>query len=71
MGMTADNQPRLLRVEEVSEKVGLAKSTIFKLARVGKFPKQIKLTAQSSAWVESEINTWINKQIEQRNEASK
>ena len=32
-----------------------------------RFPAQIQLSVRSVGWVESEVNDWINKKIEQRN----
>lgn len=62
--MTAMKDPqrftRLLRLDEVLERVPLKKPTIYRAIRLGKFPKPCKLLdARGSAWCESEINNWI------------
>ncbi len=51
---------RLLRSNQVIEKVGLSRPTIWRLERAGKFPKRRKLGANSVAWVDQEIEDWIN-----------
>jgi len=38
---------------------GLARSTIYKVMRLGRFPKQVHLTDQSVAWRSSDIDAWI------------
>ncbi|AWM79678.1 hypothetical protein DKL61_04555 [Gammaproteobacteria bacterium ESL0073] len=55
---------RFLTKEQVSEKVGLAVSTIYKYMKLGKFPKQHKIIGGKSArWSEKQINEWIEEQI--------
>lgn len=50
---------KLLRLPAVSEAVGLPASTIYALARAGKFPRPVKLGARSSAWRSDQIAEWI------------
>lgn len=48
--------------------VGISKSHLYFLAAQGKFPKSISLVAggTSRAWVESEVQDWINQRIAKR-----
>jgi len=55
-----------LKLPEVCKKTGLSRSTVYKLIKAGKFPKQIKLTEHSSAWIASEIQTWADDIIANR-----
>jgi len=55
-----------MRLKEVTEKTGLAKSTIYNLISQGKFPKQIELGARSVGWVDTEIEEWLLAKIELR-----
>lgn len=57
---------KLIRIKEVMDRTGLARSTIYKYMDEGRFPKQLKLGTHSAAWVESEIDAWINDIIERR-----
>lgn len=57
---------RFLRLNEVMEKTGLKRSTIYNQMNKGEFPKSISITANSVAWLESEINSWIEEKINQR-----
>ena len=47
---------------------GLSRSHTYALAQRGDFPKPIKLTGRSSAWVESEVLGWIDSRIKARDE---
>lgn len=51
---------RIIRLPEVIERVGLAKTTIYQKIKEGQFPKQIKLS-RTSGWLESEIDEWIQR----------
>ncbi len=57
---------KFLRIEEVSDKVGLKRSAIYQLIKEGRFPRQVKLGRRSAVWVEAEIEAWIRELIEQR-----
>ena len=54
---------KLLRITDVISVTGLAKSTIWLYVKDGKFPKQIKLSPRVSVWKLSDIEQWINEQI--------
>lgn len=56
---------RFIRFYELHSLVGLSRSTIWRMERVGKFPARRKLGANSVAWVESEISEWIKQKTEQ------
>lgn len=53
----------LLRLDDVKRRVGLSRAMIYRLQAQG-FPKPIKLTGKSSAWVKSEVDAWIAAKIE-------
>jgi prophage regulatory protein len=54
---------KLLRLAEVCNRVPYARSTIYQLIAQGKFPKPISLGAHARAWLESEIDAWIETRI--------
>lgn len=58
---------RILRIKDVIEKTGLARSTIYKYIDIGSFPKPITLGGRSVGWVDSEVHEWIVEKIENRN----
>ena len=54
---------RLLRLPDVSDIVGIRKSTIYALMKEGKFPKCIYVTSKTVAWPESAVLAWVNDRI--------
>ncbi|MFM0315985.1 AlpA family transcriptional regulator [Paraburkholderia nemoris] len=56
-------QRRLIRLPEVCRLVGLSRSVVYARIKDRKFPPPIKL-GYSSGWIESEIQRWIDRQIE-------
>jgi prophage regulatory protein len=54
-----DTQIKLLRINDVSNKTTLAKSTIWLKMAQGTFPKPTKLSPAINVWKESEIDAWI------------
>lgn len=43
---------------------GLARSTIYALIANGEFPSPFKLSSGTSAWLESDIQTWLRGRVE-------
>ena len=57
--------PALLRRKDVESRTGLKRSKLYQLMAEGTFPAQVKLGPGSSvAWVETDINEWIQRQID-------
>ena len=54
------NNIRLIRIQEVMDKVGIARSTVWHMVKKGTFPKPRKLSPKVTVWVESEIDEYIN-----------
>lgn len=57
---------QLLRLKNVVEKTGLKRSQIYLYMKDGTFPTSIKIGPASVAWLESEIDTWINLKLASR-----
>lgn len=53
----------LLRLPAVEAATGYRRSTIYRLIQQGKFPRPISLGARASAWVEDEVNLWVQERI--------
>jgi prophage regulatory protein len=53
---------RLIRLPEVERLVGFGRTWVYSQVLAGAFPSPVKL-GRSSAWVESEVQTWIEAQI--------
>ena len=55
---------RILRLPNVLDRTGLSRSTVYQRVSEGRFPKPVSLGARAVGWVESDIEEWIGKQIE-------
>jgi prophage regulatory protein len=61
---------KLIRIKSVVNLTGLSKSYIYQLVTSGHFPLSVKLVpgGTSVAWIESEIEGWIQSRIQERDE---
>lgn len=57
---------RIIRLNDVMDKVGLKRSSIYARILKGQFPKPISLGCKAVGWVESEIDEWIESRINER-----
>ena len=55
---------RIIRLKEVIESTGLARSTIYKYIGEGTFPKSVSLGDRSVGWIDTEVQEWILARIE-------
>ncbi|MFL4422747.1 AlpA family transcriptional regulator [Serratia marcescens] len=53
----------LIRLPEVQRRVGYGKAWVYKLIAQNRFPKPVKIGARSIAFIESEVDEWINQRI--------
>lgn len=60
---------RIIRLKEVMNSTGLARSTIYKYIGEGTFPKSISLGDRCIGFLESEVEDWILARIEERDTA--
>lgn len=49
----------VLRTKAVVKATGLSRTTLWRLERRGDFPKRIRLGPNSTGWIQSEIQEWI------------
>lgn len=54
----------LVRISEVIRRTGYSKAWIYRLMSQGKFPSSVKIGSRAIAFVESEVDDWINQRIE-------
>lgn len=58
--------PALLRLPDVLKLTGLSNSALYRMVQAGTFPRPLKLSERSSAWVEAEVHGWIDARIAER-----
>ncbi|EIU1653458.1 MULTISPECIES: helix-turn-helix transcriptional regulator [Pseudomonas] len=61
---------RIIRLKEVTNSTGLARSTVYKYIAEGTFPKPVSLGDRCVGWVEEEVHDWISARIEERDLSS-
>lgn len=59
-----DQDIEFIRLPKVMELVGLSQTSIYEMAKTGRFPKQVKLGGRAVAWVKSEVLAWNKEQVE-------
>lgn len=60
----------ILRRRQVEKRVGLTRSPIYARIKAGTFPKPISLGGgKAVGWIESEIDAWLNAQVEKSRRA--
>ncbi|GKW20709.1 DNA-binding protein [Pectobacterium araliae] len=65
------NYTTLIRLPEVIKRTGVSRTTIYRLINKNSFPSPIKISEKTIAFVESEVNDWIEKLIHSsRNKAA-
>lgn len=52
-----------LRLKDVINRTGLTKGSIYNHMKKGLFPHNISLSSKIVVWLESEIDAWMTKQI--------
>ncbi|WP_063942704.1 helix-turn-helix transcriptional regulator [Enterobacter bugandensis] len=57
---------RLIKMPEVMRRTGNGKAWIYRLISQGQFPRPVKVGARAVAFVESEVDEWISRRIEER-----
>jgi prophage regulatory protein len=54
---------KMLRLPDVELATGCKKSTIYKMMKENRFPKCVRVTARMAMWPESQVQHWINTQV--------
>jgi len=54
---------RLIRMGEVEATTGLKRASVYELITRGEFPKPIKIGARAVAWVDGDVQEWIEDRI--------
>lgn len=67
--LSPPNRPHFLRMPQVMACTGLSREGVYKYIREGRFPRQIPLGGGRVAWLSSEVDTWLQSRINERNEA--
>lgn len=62
--MQAKSVPaQFLRLPAVIDRTGLSRSSIYRHEAEGAFPRRVKIGANASAWLASEVDRWIAERV--------
>lgn len=56
--------PRLLRLKAVLDRVGVSKSSLYRMMQDGRFPRPLEITPGWKAWRECDVSKWIEQTAE-------
>lgn len=54
---------RVIRIDELCERLQLSRSWIYQQIALNKFPRPISLGTRAVGWIESEINEWLESRV--------
>ena len=57
---------RFLRLKEVMHITGLGRTSVYNFMAEGKFPKSVSLGDRAVAWIESDIEEWMEQKVANR-----
>lgn len=61
--MPTQQPSSLLRLPEVLRRVGISRASLYQMVKRGLFPKPIPLSQRSVAWLDSEVQAWIDERV--------
>ena len=61
---------RFLRLPEVIQISGYRRTTIYEMIKAGNFPAPVHLGPRAVAWLESEVEAWMQERIDARDQAA-
>ena len=64
--MPDENMDRILRIENVLDRTGLSRSTLYRKIQEGTFPEQIAISLRCTGWRESAVNQWMRSPMQYR-----
>ena len=60
--------PQILRRSQLEARLGLARSSIYKMMNEGTFPRPVKLGLRAVGWRSEDIEAWLEDLQEQSND---
>jgi prophage regulatory protein len=61
----------ILRLPAVKARTGLSRSSVYLRVAAGTFPTPISLGGRAVGWIETEIEDWLAKRIEESRKAAR
>lgn len=61
--MKSQTDERFLRLKAVLDRTALTRPTLYRLVKEGNFPRQIHIGPGCVAWLESDVQKWMDERI--------
>jgi predicted DNA-binding transcriptional regulator AlpA len=58
------SRERFISFDEVHNRTGLSRTTIWRLEKIKDFPKSVRISPGRRAWRESDLDRWIASRLE-------
>ena len=68
--MKHTNLMSFLRLPEVIQISGYRRTSIYEMIKAGNFPAPVHLGSRAVAWLESEVEAWMQERIDARDQAA-
>jgi prophage regulatory protein len=68
--MSNSNGQRIIRQDELAERLGVTRVTLWRWCRQGLLPKPLQLGPNTTGWTVQEIDAWIQARAAERDQAS-
>lgn len=59
---------KFLRIPKVIDRIGYSRSSIYALMAQGRFPRAYSLGGRAVAWLEQDVDDWIESRVSTRGE---
>ena len=64
-----ENAMRLLSIKDTAARISVSRVTVWKMVKEGRFPKPVPVEGSRKAFVEGEIDAWIESRVAARDAA--
>lgn len=68
--MPANKSKRFLRLKQVQAMTGLPPSSVYALIQRGEFPRPFPLSIHRVAWLEADVEAWMDAKLAQRDQVA-
>ena len=65
MSIDTQKPTQVLRLKEVLEKTGMARSSLYSAIQKRQFPQSISLGERAVGWLEHEVEEWIQERVKE------
>lgn len=68
--MSDAHPTRLIRLPEVLRRLGVGRTLLYQLVSEGRLPRPVKITPRLSAWLEADVEAFIQRIAESRGDGA-